>query len=715
MTTQRWRSIWVFALCCSLILTVFMLQGYKNPRATSDATPTVDREKTILRNGKKQLVIVGENFEPSMTVTLDSSRGPISIANEQINIQTSNTIIISGVSKKDFPDGVANIKIRNANGQEIREQVAVVPSTIGPSPLTESDIRQIIGQGIAAAQSLGVAATFAVLDREGNTLALYQMKGASKTVVVRDVGAQGTPGALQGLEGLGGSVFPGQVPAVAAVISKAGTGAFLSTLGNAFTTRTAAYIIREHIPPFITNMPSGPLFGVQVSSLGCSDIKMPGLPLGMSGDTGGVPIYKNGFPSGGLGVEINGEYNVALNRGIDFANKVTPKDELYFREGLEEIVAFAAQKNFAPPDEITADKILVNGIRLAYRRPFDIPNTQPVKLESAGKILPIPFLSTNPADARIRTGVPSEFRDIMLRDRNVRVVPRFFPFKNGTSLTASDTEQILFQAVKEANRVRAAIRRPIEVPAEVNVSVIDVNGQPLGIVSTPDAPIFGFDVSAEKARAAVAFSRPDAGKILTSAGLKKYVDNLFNEGLRMDGTYLWADRSVGFLHRPFFPDDIDGNAPGPLSTNINVFSPLNNGMQTDYLLQGANKSAPYQVNGNDLSFVIGRSIVNVLAGLDTNTTFKQQQFFCDATNGKAGSVLNSTLMIFAGSSPLTKNGKLAGAVGISGDGIDQDDIIGAYGSENFEALPDQRIDRFFMRGIRIVFTKFPRHPHIGEE
>lgn len=714
MATQKRRSFWALALCFGLILAISLTWGYKNPTANTSADPLIDREKTVLKPGKKQLVIVGENFESSMAIELANKKGILTKG--QANFQNSNTIIISGVGKSDFPDGVATIKLRNSKGVEIREQVAVIPSAIGPSPLTEADIRQIIGQGVAQAQKLGFAGTFTVVDREGNILAIYQMKGASKTVVVRDLGKQGTPSDPQGLEGVGGTIFPGAIPAIAATISKAGTGAFLSTFGNAFTTRTAAFIIREHIPPFITNMPSGPLFGVQVSSLGCSDIKQPGLPLGMSGDTGGVPIYKNGVPSGGLGVELNGEYNVALNRPVDLGRPVTPNDELFFREGIEELTAFAAVRGFEPPDAITADKLLVNGLRLQYRRSFDVPVVNAVSLNGIGSFLAIPPLSTNPADVRIRTNVPSEFRDIILRDRPVRVVPRFFPFKNGTSLTVSDVEQVLFQAVREANRVRAAIRRPIDVPAEVNISCIDVNGQPLGVVSTPDAPVFGFDVSAEKARAAILFSRSDADRLLNAAGSGKYARNLLAEGLRMDGSFAFAARSVGFIHRPFFPDDIDGAPPGPLSTSIDVFSPLNNGFQTDFLLQGANRNPNYQVGGKDLSFIIGRSIVNVLAGKDTDTNFKKANFFCDASNGKSGTgVFNSTVMIFSGSSPLYKSGKLAGAVGISGDGIDQDDIIGSYGSENFEANPEIRIDRFFMRGIRIPFTKFPRHPHIGEE
>lgn len=689
-----------------------MTWGYKNPTANTSADPSIDREKTVLKSGKKQLVIVGENFESNMAIELANRKGVLTKG--QANFQNSNTIIISGVTKTDFPDGVATIKLRNSKGVEIREQVAVIPSAIGPSPLTEADIRQIIGQGVAQAQKLGFAGTFTIVDREGNILAIYQMKGAAKNIVIRDLGKTG-----QGLEGIGGSASFNPrvtVPAIAATISKAGTGAFLSTFGNAFTTRTAAFIIREHIPPFITNMPSGPLFGVQVSSLGCSDIKQPGLPLGMSGDTGGVPIYKNGVPSGGLGVEINGEYNVALNRPVDLGRPVTPNDELFFREGIEELTAFAAVRGFEAPNEITADKLLVNGLRLQYRRIFDIPVVNAASLTGVGSFLAIPPLSTNPADVRIRTNVPSEFRDIMLRDRPVRVVPRFFPFKNGATLSSSEVEQVLFQAVREANRVRAAIRRPIDAPAEVNITCLDINGTPLGIVSTPDAPIFGFDVSAEKGRAAILFSRKDADRLLNISGQGKYARNLLAEGLRMDGSFAFAARSVGFIHRPFFPDDIDGAPAGPLSTTIDVFSPLNNGMQTDYLLQGANKNPNYQVGGVDLSFIIGRSIVNVLTGKDTDTNFKKANFFCDASNGKSGTNLfNSTTMIFTGSSPLYKSTGLVGAVGISGDGIDQDDIIGSYGSENFEAPPEMRVDRFFMRGIRIPFTKFPRHPHIGEE
>jgi uncharacterized protein GlcG (DUF336 family) len=536
------------------------------------------------------------------------------------------------------------------------------------------------------------------------------MKGSPKTVIVRDLGA-----ANQGLENLGGpgSALPTGVPVVAAAISKAGVGAFFGTQGNAFSTRTAAYIIREHIPPFIKNMPGGPLFGVQVSSLGCSDVKQPGLPLGLAGDTGGIPIYKNGIMAGGLGVELNGQYNVALNRPTDFAiKKVTPDTDIYVREGVEEIVAFSAVRGFEAPDAITGDKILVNGIRLPYKLNFDLVQTQAIPFNQLpGKLLAIPETGRE----EIRTGIQTEFRDIKLRDKDVRVVNRFFPFKNGRTLTASDAERMLFQATTEAYRVRAAIRRPIEVFAEVNISVIDVDGTVLGIVSTPDAPVFGFDVSVEKARSGVFFSRPDTVQMLNAAGLPQYANRLLAEGLPLDGSLIMTARSVGWIARPFYPDGIEDRqqeGPGPLATPPQDFSPVNNGFQTDYLLTGGGSGG----NFNVLNTVIGRSIVNVLTGKRGTPPFCDGTTTIDnPTGGRARNLLNNTLMIFTGSSPAFKNGQFAGAVGISGDGIDQDNIIAAYGTEGYDTPLERRIDRFFMRGVRIPFHKFPRHPHLGEE
>jgi hypothetical protein len=44
--------------------------------------------------------------------------------------------------------------------------------------------------------------------------------------------------------------------------------------------------------------------------------------------------------------------------------------------------------------------------------------------------------------------------------------------------------------------------------------------------------------------------------------------------------------------------------------------------------------------------------------------------------------------------------------------VDQDDIIAAMGSRGFEAPPEIRADQLFVRGVRLPYVKFPRHPDL---
>ena len=39
------------------------------------------------------------------------------------------------------------------------------------------------------------------------------------------------------------------------------------------------------------------------------------------------------------------------------------------------------------------------------------------------------------------------------------------------------------------------------------------------------------------------------------------------------------------------------------------------------------------------------------------------------------------------------------------------DIIATMGSTGFESPPEIRSDRVFVRGVRLPFVKFPRHPN----
>jgi hypothetical protein len=157
------------------------------------------------------------------------------------------------------------------------------------SNLTAADVQQVIAQAVAEAQARSANATIAVVDRVGNVLGVYRMGFAgNRSVTVTTTPqipvintpplAQGAippntpppvnPGAVTG--GLEGIRLPTAAALVnidhAAAIAKAVTGAYLSSEGNAFSTRVASQIVQENFNPGEPFQPAGPLFGVQFSS-----------------------------------------------------------------------------------------------------------------------------------------------------------------------------------------------------------------------------------------------------------------------------------------------------------------------------------------------------------------------------------------------------------------------------------------------------------------
>ncbi len=70
----------------------------------------------------------------------------------------------------------------------------------------------------------------------------------------------------------------------------------------------------------------------------------------------------------------------------------------------------------------------------------------------------------------------------------------------------------------------------------------------------------------------------------------------------------------------------------------------------------------------------------------------------------------SGIVFFPGSVPLYRNGLLVGGLGISGDGVEQDDFVAAGGAVGFEAPAAIRADQVTVRGVRLPYLKFPRNP-----
>jgi hypothetical protein len=72
------------------------------------------------------------------------------------------------------------------------------------------------------------------------------------------------------------------------------------------------------------------------------------------------------------------------------------------------------------------------------------------------------------------------------------------------------------------------------------------------------------------------------------------------------------------------------------------------------------------------------------------------------------------IQIFAGGIPIYRGSTLVGAVGVSGDGIDQDDLIAAGGANSFAPTETIRSDRTIVRGVRLPFLKFPARPFLDQ-
>lgn len=552
--------------------------------------------------------------------------------------------------------------------------LAILPinSAFAQAVLSSADVRRVIGLVVSEASARNAPATVAVVDRSGNVLGVFQMSGAAAQVTISS--QRGIP-AGTGLEGA-------VVPATFAAIAKAITGNYLSSGGNSFSTRVASQIVQEHFNPGEFNQPAGPLFGVQFSQLQCSDLTAEAgttqgpkpSPLGLSADPGGFPLYKGGEVVGGIGVIADGLYSID--------NSISDLDE-----SIDEILAMAGTRGFEAPGPLRQVTIDGKLVRYSDTNISALRTSTPSSLNGGTFAQVAGFF-----DGRVKAGVPfgsaaSGF--VASQDFGVPAFvlgDRFTP-RAGTdagALSANEVRVLISNALRVAMRARAQIRNPAESSARVSISIVDSNGVILGVARTPDAPIFGTDVSLQKARTAAFFSRRDAGQILIDAGHAHFVNAIRSFGLPTalaDGI-AFSDRAGGNLSRPFYPDGIDLNPPGPFSFPIDVWSPFNVGLQ--------------------LNLVANRL---TLPGAG-----------CTGISN-----LPNGIQIFPGSVPIYRGGQLIGGIGVSGDGIDQDDMISFLGLHNAglelggainNADPSIRADTLSPQGVRLRYVNCPQAPFI---
>ncbi|MEP2989640.1 MAG: heme-binding protein [Parasphingorhabdus sp.] len=553
--------------------------------------------------------------------------------------------------------------------------------------LSVTDVQTVIAQAVGEAQARNLPSVIAVVDRVGNVLAVFRMNGANQmTAVSRNtIGGQAAQGQEVGLQGV-------MVPSTTAAIAKAVTGAYLSSGGNAFSTRTASQIVQEHFPPAPTTvgLESGPLFGVQFSQLPCSDLNtrfrpMGGpealigpkrSPLGLSADPGGLPLYKDGVVVGAIGVMGDGDY------GFDDNILDVDVDD-------EEAIALAGIQGFAPPASIAANRISVDGTSLRFSD-MVVGDLSPLQGNfaaingSVGNLIPV----TGYTDATIKAGTVYGSEGSGIRASTVAEFANpdafvltdgsgnnRYPIRGGTDaastttpLTQTEVRAVLEEAFIVLSRSRAQIRQPLDSRMQATISVVDTHGQILGIVRSPDGPIFGTDVSLQKARTAAFFSNSIAAQqLLNTPGIAPVVQRIrtfLGDPNALTGTVAFADRSGGNLARPYFPDGEIGRPPGALSVEqTSQFSPFAVGLQTDLVVPN-----------------VGAHVAFVASMGGSADTIRRCTQVPDVAPGQKR--LANGIQIFPGSVPIYRGDQLIGGIGVSGDGIDQDDMVSFLGLNN---------------------------------
>jgi uncharacterized protein GlcG (DUF336 family) len=252
---------------------------------------------------------------------------------------------------------------------------------------------------------------------------------------------------------------------------------------------------------------------------------------------------------------------------------------------------------------------------------------------------------------------------------------------DGTGITAADVKAIVARGIAAAKSIRAQIRTPLNVQAKMVFAVSDENGNILGLYRMPDATYFSIGVAVAKARNVAYYDNPSQ---------LQPIDKI--KGVSA-GTAFTA-RTFRYVSLPFFPEGIDINPPGPGSI-------LTDGGVTKF---ATNKGAP--LPAKDFQSIQGYNDFN------PNTNFHQPITALNEGN-------QNGVVLFPGSAPLYKDtsggslrNQLVGGLGVSGDGVLQDDDVTSVASMGYgPPRTVKRADQVKVRGIRLPYFKYNRNPH----
>lgn len=423
---------------------------------------------------------------------------------------------------------------------------------------------------------------------------------------------------------------------------------------------------------------------------------------------GGIPIYKNGTLVGGIGVFFPGEtgYATAENSSLNDAGFYNPRAA--DRSIEAEYIAFvtvggipSGQLSGQPPGIATAGPVGDAPALPGVTNPRQ-PNTSKIfglpfgRIDLVGITLPL-FGGQGLLGPQNLLAAGSRFALGSVNGTNQAVDLSGNTLKPGSplpagwlakpidaaagagDLKANDVLNLVDRSVVQANLTRSAIRLPLSSSSKMTIAAADNAGNVLGLYRMTDSTFFSIDVAVAKSRNMAYYANP--------AELQPE-DQV--EGLPAGVAF--TNRTFRYLSLPFFPQGINGYPPGP-------FSILNSPNTAE---NGRNQGPPLPASAYD----------NVSA----YSAFYPSSNFHDPTD-----IANQNgVVYFPGSQALYRNATggsssvLAGGFGISGDGVDQDDVVTSTAAFGYQPLVKivPQADQFFVRGVRLPYFKYNRQPLI---
>lgn len=540
--------------------------------------------------------------------------------------------------------------------------------------LTAADVRAVLTVAATAIADDTMAA--AVVDRTGNILGVYVRPGAAELT-----------------------------PDIAVTLARA--GAMFANDQAPLSSRTVRFISGIHFPPGIRNTPNAALYGVENINRGCqvddtgdaifnaplprpksTQSELPCRPDDTRGCARGGPMRdEQGNQIASVGITTGKVDVFDAGQTTPGAVPVNPGGIPIYRDGkvvggvgvagvsaaLAEFAATLAAAgaggglDFSEPLGFPG-AVFIDGIRLPF---FGACTTVTCIRES---------LRGRPAGSSAGSLASGRFlvepRDGLQAPEGYLIGPRASTIAGG--LAIAEVQQLVEQSVAVALRTRAMIRLPINQPARMTIGISDEAGEVLAVYRMADATMFSTDVAMTKARNAYYFSTRDGYDVL-----RRYVDDSA-EDYRWEpeppagqGWALTA-RTLNFGGQPIFPPGVD------LSEQLESHD-------------DRERRGPFF----DLYLYDTKNPCTEGPG--------------PSRGGNRAYLNQSGIVWFAGSAPLYKNGRLAGGLGVSGDGVEQDDYVSLHGSEGFHPPDSLRVDNSFIvdsngERVRLPYLKLPRHP-----